>query len=86
LKTLEGVDDSAADKLVAAGLHSIETVSQAGAGKIAAVLELGSEDAQRIATAATAVAEAARQAAAAAAADAAAAAEGEVAANSTGRE
>jgi N utilization substance protein A len=62
LKALEGVDDTAADKLVAAGLHSIEAVSQVGADKIGAVLGLGSEDAQRIATAARAVAEAARQA------------------------
>jgi len=62
LKALEGVDDSAADKLVAAGLHSIEAVSQAGADKVGTVLGLGSEDAQRIATAARAVvAEAARQ-------------------------
>jgi transcription termination/antitermination protein NusA len=62
LKALEGVDDTAADKLVAAGLHSIEAVSQVDADKIGAVLGLGSEDAQRIVAAARAVAEAARQA------------------------
>ncbi|MBI2963684.1 MAG: transcription termination/antitermination protein NusA [Deltaproteobacteria bacterium] len=72
LKTLEGVDDEAADKLVAAGLASVEAVSQAGAAKIAAVLELDAEAALRIAAAAAAVAEAARQAAAAEAAEAAA--------------
>jgi len=67
LKTLEGVDDAAADKLVNAGLDTIEAVSQAGADKIASVLEISAEDAERVIAAATAVAEAAaRQAAAAA--------------------
>ncbi|HSD09835.1 MAG TPA: transcription termination/antitermination protein NusA, partial [Candidatus Binatia bacterium] len=79
LKTLEGVDDSAADKLVAAGLHSIDAVSKVGAGRIAAVLAINVEDAQRIAAAATAVAEAARQAAEAEPEE-----EGGVAADSTG--
>ena len=72
LKMLEGVDGAAAEKLVAAGLDTIEAVSQAGADKLAAVLQIGAEDAQRIAAAATAVAEAARrQAEEAAAAEAA---------------
>jgi transcription termination/antitermination protein NusA len=75
LKTLDGVDDVAAEKLAAAGLDSIEAVSQAGAAKIATLLELPFEDAQRITTAAMAVAEAARRAAEAEAAAAPAEAE-----------
>jgi N utilization substance protein A len=63
LKTLEGIDDDAAVKLVAAGLGSIESVSQASAAKIASVLERSLEDAERIVAAATAVAEASRIAA-----------------------
>jgi N utilization substance protein A len=62
LKALEGIDDDAAEKLVAAGLGSIESVSQASAAKIASVLERSAEDAERILSAATAVAEASRMA------------------------
>ncbi len=81
LKTLDGVDDTAADKLAAAGLDSVGAVSQSGAAKIAAVLELGAEDAERIIAAANAVAEADRRRA-----EAAAAAPAEAEADSTRRD
>jgi N utilization substance protein A len=77
LKALEGVDDVAADKLVAAGLASVEAVSEAGAAKIASVLGIDPAEAQRLATAAAAVAEASRQ-------TVASQAQGEVEAESTG--
>src|SRR5882724_3748457 len=65
LKALEGVDDEAAEKLVAAGFVTIEGVAQASSAKLADVLGVSAEDAERIVTAATAVAEAAAAAAAA---------------------
>ena len=63
LKTLEGIDDDAAEKLVAAGLATIEAVSLASAEKIASILERSAEDAERIVTAAAAVVESSRAAA-----------------------
>jgi N utilization substance protein A len=65
LKTLEGIDDEAAEKLVAAGLTTVDAVNEAGASRLAEILGIDEEAAERIAHAAAAVAEAARQAAAA---------------------
>jgi transcription termination/antitermination protein NusA len=75
LKTLEGIDDAAAEKLVAAGLTTVDAVNEAGASRLAEILGLDEEAAERIAHAAAAVAEAARRAAEEAAAAAAAEAE-----------
>lgn len=74
LKSLEGIDDAAAESLVAAGLSTIEAIAGAGARKLHGILGVSIEEAERLARAAQAVAEAMAVAAAeeaAAAADAA---------------
>jgi N utilization substance protein A len=68
LKSLEGVDDEAAEKLVAADLTSIEAVAEAGSRRLHELLSFSPEESERLWRAAQAVAAAAAAAAAAEAA------------------
>ena len=76
LKSLEGIDDQGAARLVEAGVTSIEGVDQLGASRLASLLAVEADEAERIGRAARIILEAAREKEAAEAEQAAAVEEG----------